>query len=303
MRKRYSILLLAVSVIFSLMLTACQPDPAQQADPAKLQVAVSFNAMKEFVQAVGQDKVQVTTLIPDGTEPHEFQPTPREIKALHHAKVLVCNGMGMEPWQDDAVKAADNKSLVVVDAADGVTPIHLTDPAEKREHGEDDPHTWLSLVNAQIEVQNIADALAKADPDNARFYQDNAKAYKAQLQQLLAEYQAKFQQAGRKDFVTSHAAFAYLCRDFGLDQKSVEDVFASGEPTSRSLATLIDYSKANQVKTIFVEEAVSTKTADTLANEVGAKTQVIHTMESSEGDKTYLDRMKENLAEIYASLQ
>lgn len=302
MKKRWGILFLVLSLAVSL-LTACQSEPAQKADPNKIQVAVSFNAMKEFTEAVGKDKVQVTTLIPDGTEPHEFQPTPREIKAINHAQVLVVNGMGMEPWLDDAVKAADNKKLITVKAAQGVTPIILSDPAEKREHGDDDPHTWLSLVNAQIEVQNIADALAKADPDNAQYYQDNAQAYKAQLQQLLAEYQSKFQQARRKDFVTSHAAFAYLCRDFGLEQKSVEDVFASGEPTSRSLATLIDYSKANHVKTIFVEEAVSTKTADTLADEVGADTKVIHTMESGEGDKTYLDRMKENLAEIYASLQ
>lgn len=303
-------ILTALSTVMAVvMLTACgtTQDSAQKADQGsdggKLQVAVSFNAMKEFTQAVGKDKVEITTVIPDGTEPHDFQPTTKDLKDLSKAKVFVYQGLGMEPWADQVTKSADNKDLTVVEAAKGVDAIKNTDPDEVKEHGADDPHAFLSLVNAQIEVQNIADGLAKADPKNADFYQKNAADYKAQLKQLQDEYAPKFQALQKKDFVTGHAAFAYLCRDFGLQQNSVEDVFADGEPSTQKLAELVDYCKAHDVKTIFVEDMVSPKTSEALAKEVGATTKQIHTMESGEGSATYLDRMKENLDEIYTSLQ
>lgn len=300
--------LFAAAVLSLTLLSACsspaqQQSGAEQSGTEKVKVAVSFNAMKEFVQAVGKDKVDIVSVIPDGTEPHDFQPTPKDMKSLHDAKLFVYNGFGMEPWAQEAIKAADNSKLTVVEATKGIEPIALTDPDEIKEHGANDPHTWLSLVNAQAEVKNIADGLAKADPKNADFYQKNATEYNGQLQKLLDEYKGKFQNAPRKDLVTGHAAFAYLCRDFGLTQNSVEDVFASGEPSAQRLAELVSYCKEHQVKTVFVEEAVSPKTSETLAKEVGAKTQVIHTMEGSEGTKTYLDRMKENLEEIYAAMQ
>ena len=111
----------------------------------------------------------------------------------------------------------------------GVTPIALTDEEDIKEHGAYDPHIWLSLVNAQIEVSNIAAALAEADPANADYYRNNAGNYKKQLQARKMNMPANSPSIPRKDFVTGHAAFAYLCRDFGLTQHSVESVFSSGE--------------------------------------------------------------------------
>lgn len=303
--KKIAILFCVLTFMLTSLLTGCSSQKAAPAEGGKLKVIVSFNAMKEFVQAVGKDKVEVSTLIPEGTELHEFQPTTKDMKTLHDAKLFVYNGAGMENWVDTAVKAADNPKLITVEATKGVNLIKLTDPDEIKEHGTYDPHTWLSLTCAQIEVQNIAEALASADEKNADFYRKNAAAYKQQLQTLLDEYQQKFAKlpSENKEFVTGHAAFAYLCRDFGLKQNSVEDVFASGEPSAQNMAKLVDYCKANKVKTIFVEEAVSPKTSQTLAKEVGAKTQAIHTLESSEDGKDYLTLMQENLDAIYKSLK
>lgn len=294
-------------VFAALLLTACGTDQNSSTEGAsangeKLKVAVSFNAMKEFTQAVGKDKVDVIQLIPDGTEPHDFQPTTKSMKDLADAKVFVYQGLGMEPWADQVLTSLGKKDLTAVEAGKGVDVIQNTDPEEAKEHGPVDPHAFLSLSAAQVEVQNIADALAKADPANADYYQKNAADYKGQLKALQDEYTPKFAALSHKDFVTGHAAFAYLCRDFGLTQNSVEDVFADGEPSTQKLAELVDYSKAHQVKTIFVEDMVSPKTSETLAKEVGATTKTIHTMESGEGAATYLDRMKENLEEIYTSL-
>ena len=300
--KNFINIFIALTLLCTSLLAGCGSE--EKAAPAgKTSVVVSFNAMKELVQAVGQDKVAITTLIPDGTEPHDFQPTPKDMKALHKAALFVYNGAGMESWTDTAIKAASNEKLQVLEASKGIALIELDDPDEIKEHGQYDPHTWLSLANAQIEVKNIADALSAVDPKNKDFYQKNAQSYNKQLAELLAKYQGKFARLPQKNFVTGHATFAYLCRDLGLTQSSVEDVFASGEPSAQSLAQLAEFCKEKNVKTIFVEDTVSPKTSLTLAKEVGAGTQPIHTLESSAGKLTYLQRMEENLEAIYKSMK
>ena len=301
--KKLNIIFCICTLLLCNLLTGCgSKEPAPAADH-KLRVVVTFNAMKEFTQAVGQDKIHITSLIPDGTEPHDFQPTTKTMQALSNADILIYNSNGMERWVKQTVKAADNKKLVTVEASKGIKLIGLTDLDLIIEHGRYDPHTWLSLSCAQAEVKNIAQALAQADPANADFYKRNAQVYHLKLQELLLKYQTLFAQIPQKNFVTGHAAFAYLCRDFGLQQQSIEDVFASGEPSAQNLAKLTAYCKEHNVKTIFVEEAVSPKTSETLAREVGATTQEIYTIECSNGEKTYLTRMEENLDAIYKSLK
>lgn len=302
MRKLFTILLLFTSLT---LIAGCaqKQEKEPQAANTKPKVVVTFNAIKELTQAVAQDKVEIITLIPDGSEPHDFQPTTKSMQQLSRADVLIYNGVGMEPWVDTAVKAAANKKLLVVEAAKNIDLIRLNDKDDIREHGAYDPHTWLSLTCAQAEVQNIAQALAQADAQNAGFYLQNAREYNVKLASLLKKYQPLFAKAQHKDFVTGHAAFGYLCRDLGLAQTSVEDVFASGEPSAQRLAQLVEYCRTHSIKTIFVEEAVSPKISATLAKEVGAKTQTIYTIESSDDDKSYIDRMQENLELVYESMK
>ena len=289
--------------VLLLLAAGCGAPKAEKPDGGKLPVVASFYAMKEITQAIGGDKVDVRTLIPEGTEPHEFQPTTRSMKDLSRARVLVIQGLGMEPWAEEMVKAAENKDLVQVVAAWQVQPIQNEEKEEIREHGQYDPHAWLSPSCAQLEARAIADGLAKADPANRAYYEANADKFIARLQTLEDKYKEKFRQVHRKDFVTGHAAFAYVCRDFGLEQSSVEGVFASGEPNARQLAALVEFCRERGVKTIFTEAAVSPKTSQSLAREVGAKVVPIHTLEGSEGEGDYLQQMEENLERIYESLQ
>lgn len=289
--------------VLLLLAAGCGAPKAEKPNGGKLPVVASFYAMKEITQAIGGDKVDVRTLIPEGTEPHEFQPTTRSMKDLSRARVLVIQGLGMEPWAEEMVKAAENKDLVQVVAAQQVQPIQNEEKEEIREHGQYDPHAWLSPSCAQLEARAIADGLAKADPANRAYYEANADKFIARLQTLEDKYKEKFRQVHRKDFVTGHAAFAYVCRDFGLEQSSVEGVFASGEPNARQLAALVEFCRERGVKTIFTEAAVSPKTSQSLAREVGAKVVPIHTLEGSEGEGDYLQQMEENLERIYESLQ
>jgi zinc transport system substrate-binding protein len=298
-KLQYVILLSAVvcsTLIFSL---ACSP---RKTEGKLIKVSASFDAMAEFAKAVGKDRIEVVTIIPAGTEPHDFEPKAQDMAGLGKAELFVYNGLGMEGWTEKAIAASGNKSLVAVCASEGAEPISNTDPEEKAEHGQYDPHIWLSLSGAGLAAKNIAAALAKVDPKGADFYAANRDEFVKELEGMRAEYEAKFRGAKKRDFVTGHAAFAYLCRDFGLVQNSVEDVFAEGEPSAKGLRSLVDYCRSKGIKTIFAEEMVSPDVSKTLAEEVGAKVETIATMESAEGGKSYIERAKENLAKIYASL-
>ena len=297
----------AILTFTALTFTSCSTKKIEKdstSSQSKVEVVVTFNAMREFAAAIGKDKVNIVTIIPDGTEPHDFEPKAKDLESLNNAKVFVYNGFGMEAWVDKALEAVDNKSLVSVEASKGSDAIKNTETDEIEEHGQYDPHLWISIKGAENEAKNIKDALVKVDESNKDYYEKNFNDFTSQLNTIYDEYNKKFQTVSNKSFVTGHAAFAYLCRDFGLKQNSVEDVFAEGEPSAKKLKELTDYCMENKVKTVFVEDMVSTKVSETLAKEVGAKIEKIHTIESKDEDnKDYIQCMKENLDMIYNSLK
>lgn len=301
MRKILVALLVSITAVIGLSACGGSNETGPEAD--KVSISVTFNALKEFATAVGGDKVEVSTIIPEGTEPHDFEPKAQDLAGLNEADIFVYNGLGMEPWVEVSLQAADNDGLIMVEASKGVDPIKNLEEEEINEHGQYDPHIWLSLKGAGTMAANIKDALIKADPANKDYYEKNCADFVAALESLYSEFRDKLQSAAKKDFVTGHAAFAYLCRDFDLKQSSVEDVFAEGEPTAQSLAELVEYCKENGVTTIFAEEMVSPAVSQTLADEVGAKVEAIYTMESSEDNISYIDRMRDNLQKIYESLK
>lgn len=294
-----AILILAVSVVFAGCSNKVAADSGNNKDSqvnnGKVNVVVSFNALKEFAQAVGKDKVDVKVIVPEGTEPHDFEPKPRDMENLNKAQVFIYNGLNMETWVDKTLSAVDNKKLLSVDASKNIDVINTAD--------QTDPHIWLSLRNAQIEAKNILDALVKVDEKNKTYYEKNYTDFTNKLKNLDEDYSSKFETVSNKNFVTGHAAFAYLCRDYKLTQNSVEDVFAEGEPTPKKLKDLVDYCKVNNIKVIFMEELASPKVSETLAKEVGAKVEKIYTIESKEDGKDYIESMKDNLDMIYNSLK
>jgi len=300
--------LCVVLLCTALSLSACgssaNSSSADKQPQGKLKVVVSFNAMKEFAQAIGRDKVDIQTIIPDGTEPHDFEPKANDLEGLSTAKVFIYNGFGMEnSWMDKALQAVNNKNLVIVEASKGAAPITNTDPEVIKEDGQYDPHLWISLKGAEIEAENIKNAFVAADPGNKDYYEKNYSDFYNQLEQLYNEYDKKFASVTNKSFVTGHAAFGYVARDFGLKQNSVEDVFADGEPSAKKLKELTEYCKENQIKTIFVEDMVSPKVSEALAKEVGAKAEKIYTIESKEDNKDYIQSIHDNLEKIYNSLK
>ena len=318
--KHFKVLsLFLITLILSASITGCQNDNSDSKEnTSKLHVSVSFFAMEEFAKAVGGDRIEISRIIPDGVEPHNFEPKPSDLKYLSTADVFIYNGFNMEPWAESAIESSQNSECIVIESAHRCTPIlvddteehpedveseHPKDSESEHHHEGNDPHTWLSIQCAKIQVQEIADGLSIADPEGKEYYQDNATSYISKLDSIYTEYSDKFASIDNQHFVTGHAAFAYFCRDYNLEQNSVSNVFATREPSAQQLTELIKYCKENHVTTIFTEELASPLVSETLASELGAKVQPIHTLVNSSNNKSYLELMHENHEQIYQSLK
>ena len=291
--KKWVLLLLAGLL---LSLTACgreAPPPPEGTIP----VTVSFGAMEKLTKAIGGSAVSITVMVPDGTEPHDFEPRAEDMVKLSRSRLFVYNGMGMEHWAEKAIRGAASPGLITVDASARVTPLLLTDEEEREEHGAYDPHTWLGLSEAKEEARAIRDGLIAASPKDRDLFMKNYEDFADRIDRLEEKYRGSLERAPRHELVTGHAAFGYLARDFGLTQESVEDAFATGEPPARKLIELIEFCKVHHVKTIFTEETMDPALARTLAAEAGARAETLSTMEES-GDDSYLATMEDNLSKL-----
>lgn len=285
-------------------------------DSSKIKVMTSIYPIKEMAEIIGGDKVSVSSMVPDGAEPHDFEPKARDMVHLAESKLFIYNGLGMEHWVDKVLETVKDEKVVSVDSSANASIIlasneiedHAHEEGEEHSaddghnHGRIDPHIWLSPTEAIKQGKLIEEGLIKVDPANKEYYEANYNNFSKELTDLHNEYEAKFKTIQNKNFVTGHAAFAYLCRDFGLNQNSVEDAFGEGEVTPKHLKELSDYCKANNVKVIFMPDSASEKVSSTLATEVGAKVVKISSLETKTGDKSYMDAMRDNLENIYTSL-
>lgn len=295
---------LGALTLIVVMLTACSnresKDNVQNDD--RIKVVTSFYGMKALTEEIGGDKVNIENVIPEGSEPHDFDIKAKDMKAIEEADIFIYNGAGMEEWIEDVKAAISEKELIIVEASKGVDLINADEEDEEHNHLGKDPHTWLGLNEAKIQGENIKNALVEKDAKNKEYYEENFKKFNEKIDSIIEEYSPKFKELDNKNFVTGHATFGYLCRDFGLAQKSIEGVFAEGEPSPKELRNLMEYCKENNIKTIFIEELISTQLSDTLANEVGAETKQIYTLHSNEDGKSFSDVLKYNVETIYSAM-
>ncbi len=301
---------------------------APAAEPKKVTVLAGLYPLAEWAARIGGDRVQVQNLTPAGGDPHDFEPTPADLRRLRQADVVLTLGAGFQPAIDRALRSTSARQVRFVATRD----LKLRQPAEAghddgrasnahapaakgHDQGHDpgdelafDPHVWLDPVLARQIAGGIAEALAKADPAGRATYEANARAYQAQLEALDKTYAQTLASCAHGELVTSHAAFGYLAARYGLEQEAIRGLSPEAEPTPRRLAELVNFVKQHGVKYIFTETIVSPKVAETLARETGAKTLLLHTLEGlSEAElaqgKSYLGVMADNLRALATGLE
>ena len=295
-KKRILFLLILILTVSLTMLTGCMEKQKED----KFVVVTSFYPMYVFTENImdGANNVELRNL----TEPqtgclHDYQMKPSDMAALEKADLFIVNGAGMENFLDNVKKVYPK--LKIVEASDNI-------PLLKDENGEENPHVWVSVSNAILQVRNIGTALKAQNAENAALYQKNETAYLDSLESLRKEmHQALTPYKGKK-IITFHEAFPYFAEEFGLSIASVIEREPGSEPSAKELADTIKIVKASKVKCLFSEPQYSNRSAEVISRETGAKVYTLDPFVTGvAGDRKdgYQKTMKKNLEVLKEALK
>lgn len=307
-----------ISTLFTLLLSvltlvACVPvaaptTAANATRNAKPTVIATTTQLEDVVGVIAGDRVTVVGLVPRNGDPHEFEPTPDNVKQVADSVAVFKNGAGLEGWIDELIANAGGERPIF-DTTQGLK-LSVIDHAFE-EGGETDPHVWFSPVLMVKVVDNITAGLQQIDPSGAETFAANATAYKQQLQELdvWAKQELSKIPAEHRKLVTAHDALGYFAAQYGftivgavIPNVSTE----AAETSAKELSELVEKIKAAGVPTIFAEVSVNPKFIDQVAAEAGVKVDELYV--DSLGDKggeagTYLDFFRSDVNKIVNGLQ
>lgn len=257
--------------------------------PSRLQVACLSTVTTEIVQKVGGDRVNVVGLVKPGIDPHDYEPTPADLKTIADSDLVVASGKGIEGYLSKLQQSSGTKAarLSVGDALPGLRALP---GAEGRKSGED-PHWWHSIGAMQKAVNIVRDRLIALQPANRDTFARNAATYQAELDALKrwAAVEMARVPRDRRKLVTSHDAFQYFARDFGFTIYPIKGVSSDDEPSSKKVAELIAIIGKQKVKAIFPESIENPKVMAEITRETGVKV----------AGKLYADGLGENEVGTY----
>jgi len=274
-----------------------------QKEFGKIQVATSFYPIYFFAQQIGGDKANVLNITPAGASPHNYQPTPQEITVIENSNLVILNGLGLEPWSDSAQNITEKKNIIVIFASGNLSESQVIES----EKDKVDPHIWLSPITAKQMADKILEGFLQADSKNSDYYKANANKLKLELDKLDADYKNGLASCQDKSIVTSHGAFAYLAKDYSLNQILIAGLSSSTEPSSQQLTNIAEFVKKENVKYLFVENSDNLGIANNMAAKAGVKILVLNPIENlTQGQlkagKNYFTEMDSNLANLKTAL-
>jgi len=262
-------------------------------------IATSFYPIYIFTLNVAKDIPNVNVI--DMTKPtagclHDYATTPADIKNIEGANVFIINGAGMESFMDKITSQMPN--LKIVEASKGIKLIKGAGDTG------DNAHVWVSISNAITQVQTIGDQLALLDPKNATKYKENTNVYVKKLEVERDKMHQALDGVKNRDIVTFHEAFPYFAKEFNLNIAGVIEREPGSEPSAKELAETIDKVKSLKVKALFAEPQYSTKAANTIAKETGAKVYTLDPVVTGpmEAD-AYINIMDSNLKTLQEALK
>ncbi|MFS8639778.1 MAG: metal ABC transporter substrate-binding protein [Symbiobacteriaceae bacterium] len=296
----------------------------------KVRVVATFYPLAFMARAVGGDRVEVTELVPPGTEPHDWEPRPSDVRTVQRARVFIYNGAGFEPWVDRVLKAAGHDGLITVNASEGIEllPVpaggsggHGGPAGDAAGHGRAgaghagsegasvayDPHVWVDPHLSQQQVRNVVEGLIRANPEGEAVYRANAR----RLMERLADLDRRYRELAscpRREIVVSHAFFTYPAKRYGLRQVTIYGNLAPGsEPSPRQMAELAQFIRSRGIRHIFVEPLVNDRAAQVLAAETGAQLLVLNPLEGLTAQdraagRDFLALMEQNLHNLRVAL-
>ncbi len=251
--KNLAVLVLIVLLLMGL--SGCSStQPTLETTDDKVQVFVSLLPQAYFAEKVGGDHVQVSVLIPPGADPHTYEPTPQQMKALAEADLYLEIGTieFEELWMERI--SGVNPTMPVIDTSQSVELI------------TGDPHIWLSPIQAKVQAQNICTALSEVDVDHQEEFQQNLQSFQAEMDQLHQDIAEQFKNIKRREFIVFHPAWKYFCADYGLEEIAIEQ--DGKEPTAQEMARLIDQARQKGIRVILASPQHSAHEAEAIASDL-----------------------------------
>ena len=283
------------NLIVTMMLAPIVPAQAQQG--AKVDVLASFSIVADLVRQVGGERVNVRSLVALSQDPHDFEPTPNDVRRVMKAQLIVINGLGFEPWADRFLKVANFAGERLV-ASRGVKALSV--------RGAVDPHAWQDVENVKLYIANIREALTKVDPRGASDYARNASLYDRELDALHREIKAAFASIPkeRRKIITSHDAFSYFGDAYDVVFVAPQGVSSIAEPSARDVARIIQQIREERIRAIFLENALPQRLARQISSETGVKIAgKLYADVLGDNILTYAQMMRHNYKAILTALR
>lgn len=296
-RKAISIITILAVVLGGILVFLSQKDSQTEVQNGKIRIVASFYPLSYVATSVGGDLVAVNTVVHAGVEPHDFEPSPRDLVEIGNADLLIYNGASLEPWVkkwEQSASAHPKHSINMADALKekGVTLIE--------KNGVIDPHFWLDPTIMKSEMEIVRDMLIKIDEAHTQVFTDNANRFLNALDSLDQHFRAGLLSCSLRDIVVLHDAFNYLARQYNISVTSIEGISPDEEPSPRELARIINLVREKGVKYIFFEAVASPKFSELIAREIGGATLVLNPVESLTTNEVqwgedYVSIMEKNL--------
>lgn len=276
----------------------------KETGPGKIKVVSTIFPLKDIAKNIGGDLIEVINLLPSGSSPHTFEPTPKQIKELKDAEICIRIGLGADFWLDKIIKSAGSGKMTVITAGDLVDLIKSEEEEEhdthEHEHGEYNPHIWLDPLNVIEISKKITDVLSGKLSSEKEYFQKRLKNYISQLEELNGDIKKKVSAFSQKEFIAMHAAWVYFAKRYGLKQAGIITESPGKEPTPQYVSNLVKKIKSLNTNTIFAEYQLNPKLAESIAKETGTKVLKLDPLgdENSEDRCTYIKLLKYN-ADIF----
>lgn len=293
-------------IIISLFLTSCNNE--SQVENDKLQIVTTYSILSDIVKNIVLDKADVYSMVPEGVDPHMYEPLPNDVSAMSNADIIFYNGLNLETggkWFDNLLNVVDKVDNAYV-VSENVVPMYLNSSELEKEV---DPHAWLDVSNVIIYVENITKVLTDKDPDNAQYYLTNKDSYINELEQLHNYGKKKTSEIeeGNRILVSSEGAFKYFGKAYGIEAAYIWEINTDTQGSPEQMNHIINVIKENKVRALFNETSVNPKTMEIISEEVEVDIAATIFTDSLAkkgliGD-TYITMMKYNFDQINEGLK
>jgi ABC-type Zn uptake system ZnuABC Zn-binding protein ZnuA len=283
--------------------SACQGDEASE---RPVNAVASTSVLADLVSQVGGDRVEVTSLLPPGADPHTFEPRPSDLRTISESDAGFLNGLGLEPASLRVVETNLPDAALLVKVADEVAargyPLLGGDESSDPSHSGANPHLWLSIEATRLYVEVIRDALLQIDPEGQEVYRDNADSYSGELSdlQVYVQQRANSVPPENRKLVTTHDAFPYLAREIGFEVVAVVAVSPGQEPGASAIADLTNVIRSTGVPAVFTEPQLGSEASalERIAEDTGVDVCILYSGTLDSQVESYLDLMRFDADEL-----